>query len=586
VTITEALRISQQPPTGAGQFTLVLACGFTPLHLKTLTGGHLQRRFSNRAVRVTPGTYGDLPGTLEALVQKKTSEDGPDAAALVLEWQDLDPRLGFREGGSWSPKALPDIVQTARLSLDRLQRAIEQLPQGFRLVISLPGLPFPPLFHAVGWQATEAEVLLDEAIIHFAASVAARPGLAVVNSRALAEDSPPRSRYDLKSDLLTGLPYSLTHADALASAISRLVAPDAPKKGIISDLDDTLWFGLVGEIGSEAVAWDLPSHHYLHGLYQRLLSSLSAEGVLVGIASKNDPAVVEQALRRPDLYIRPDRIFPVEAGWHAKSVSVDRILKTWNISADSVVFVDDNPMELAEVAGQHPGIECIQFPRDDYAAGYALLRRLRGLFGKERLSGEDALRLDSIRNASEFRNSAEGGEASEAFLQATEAIVEIDFEPSAGDARLLELVNKTNQFNLNGRRYTESDWRRALSLPGAFLAAISYEDKFGPLGKIAIMMGVREPENLRISTWVMSCRAFARRIEHQCLQVLFDRYGVQSLTFEFEPTPRNGPLQEFLAGMPASKLDGPLRITRDQFASRCPALYHQIRVMEHISTNG
>ncbi len=306
----------------------------------------------------------------------------------------------------------------------------------------------------------------------------------------------------------------------------------------------------------------------------------------MGIASKNDPAVVEVAMKRSDLYIRPDRIFPSEVSWHAKSGSIGRILKTWNISADSVVFVDDNPMELAEVAAEHPGIECIQFPRDDYTAGYAVLRNLRGLFGKERLAAEDSLRLDSIRSGAEFRTSTESGDASESFLETANASIEFDSQSSAQDARALELVNKTNQFNLNGLRYTEEDWRSAISKRDSFLATVSYQDKFGPLGKIAVMLGVREAEILRISSWVMSCRAFARRIEHQCLQLLFERYAVHSLAFDFVPTPRNGPLQDFFESICGSRKDGPFEVTREQFESKRPLLYHKTVFMEHSSTNG
>ena len=463
MTITEALRALQQAKKDAAPFELTLACGFTPLHLKTLLGAHLQGRLPDRRVQIDAGLYGDLAGTLENLPGRISADNSPHAVALVLEWPDLDRRLGFREGGSWSPAALPDIVTCVRSGFDRLTRAIEALPAGFRVAVSPPGLPLPPMFHAAGWQATEAEALLDEAVSHFLAVMASRPGVAVVNARRLAEDSPPAARYNLKSDLLTGLPYSLAHADLLAAALSLLVAPAAPKKGIISDLDDTMWHGLVGEIGADAISWDLAGHHYLHALYQKLLSSFSEEGVLVGVASKNDPAVVELAFRRSDIYLKPDRIFPVEAHWHAKSGSVSRILKTWNISADAVVFVDDNPMELAEVAAEHPGIECIRFPQNDYQAGYAMLRNLRDLFGKERLSGDDALRLSSIRSGTEFRSASEGGEASEDFLQAARAVITFDFHPAEGDARLLELVNKTNQFNLNGIRYTEADWRALTS---------------------------------------------------------------------------------------------------------------------------
>ena len=146
---------------------------------------------------------------------------------------------------------------------------------------------------------------------------------------------------------------------------------------------------LVGEIGPGRVSWEA-GHHQLHAIYQRFLAALAEEGVLIGVASKNDPALVREVFERDDLLLRPERIFPIEVHWGAKSASVERILRTWNIAADSVVFVDDSPMELAEVAAAHPGIETALFPKDDYAQAHAMLLRLRDLFGKPRISGEDA----------------------------------------------------------------------------------------------------------------------------------------------------------------------------------------------------
>src|SRR5262249_30015243 len=156
---------------------------------------------------------------------------------------------------------------------------------------------------------------------------------------------------------------------------------------------------------------------------------------------------------REDLLLRPQQVFPVEAHWNAKSGSVGRILEAWNVSADSVIFVDDSPMELAEVAAAHPGIECVLFPGNDYPAGLAMLRLLRDRCGKERVSKDDALRLESIRQGAAFREQVEGGSAPESFLEQIGAVVTFDFA-AAGQPRVLELVNKTNQFNLNGRRHT------------------------------------------------------------------------------------------------------------------------------------
>ena len=107
------------------------------------------------------------------------------------------------------------------------------------------------------------------------------------------------------------------------------------------------------------------------------------------------------------------------------------------------------------------------------------------------------------------------------------------------------------------------------------LLAASYRDKFGPLGKIAVIEGRQEGGTLRIGTWVMSCRAFARRIEHQCLKALFERSGAGKMVFDFVPTAKNGPLREFLESM-AGAIDGPVELTRARFEAACPPLYHGI----------
>ncbi len=572
MTLTEALKIRQQNSKDAPLFLVKLACGFTPLHLQTFLAARIQQALPERNIDVTPGVYGDLAGCLESVREA-------DSVAIALEWSDLDQRLGYRGAGSWTPRALPDVIVEARRMLDRIAGAIERIT--VPLALSLPTLPLPPLFHTPGGQAGEPELALGRSVAEFAERIAQFPGVRIVSAARLEENSPAATRFDLKSDLATGLPYTLSHADAVASLLARLLAPAAPKKGLITDLDDTLWNGIVGESGPEGVSWDLASHHQMHGLYQKLLAALSEEGTLVAVASKNDAAVVAKVFERDDLLLSSQQVFPMEVHWSAKSGSVERILRTWNIGADSVVFVDDSPMELAEVAAAHPGIECIRFPTNDDREGYRMLRRLRDLFGKQRLSAEDSLRLESIRRGAQFRQAATSDTSPESFLEQAQAKVTFNFG-AAGDPRVLELVNKTNQFNLNGIRYTESDWQRALAAPDAFVAAISYEDKFGPLGKIAVIQGRTESGRLHISTWVMSCRAFSRRIEFQCLKALFDRYGAREMVFDFAPTPKNGPTHEFLACLLENTPFSPVSFSSQLFAERCPRLYHQVETISEV----
>jgi len=561
-----------QGPADGIPFPVTLACGFSPLHVQTFLAAQLQKTLPERKIRVQTGLYGNLAGTIEGMIPPESQ-----AAAIVLEWPDLDPRLGYRQTGGWGPSDLADILVHSERMLQRLEAAIQRIPSSIKVALCLPTLALPPVFFTPGWQASEAEMRLCRGLLVFAANIASLPNAAIVSRQQLDEVSDPATRFDLKSELFIGIPYTLSHSYQVAAALGRLIQPFAPKKGLITDLDDTLWKGIVGEIGPDRVAWDLDSHNQIHGLYQQILRALAEQGVLVAIASKNDPGVVAKALERQDILISSDKMFPVEVHWNAKSGSVERILSAWNIGADSVVFVDDSPMELAEVKATHPGMECLLFPKSDYATAAKFLRQLRDLFGKSKVTAEDAIRLDSIRQSAALQQMVEeGGSPPEAFLAEMKARITLDFQGAGADPRVLELVNKTNQFNLNGRRYTESDWSRNLDDPNNFVVSVAYDDKFGPLGKIAVLRGKRIDRVLHIAAWVMSCRAFARRIEFQCLRVLFEHFDAEAISFDFIPTPKNGPVQEFFAGLSDEKPVTAVRLDRKTFDSRRPALHHTV----------
>ena len=147
----------------------------------------------------------------------------------------------------------------------------------------------------------------------------------------------------------------------------------------------------------------------------------------------------------------------------------------------------------------------------------------------------------------------------------------------------LELINKTNQFNLNGRPLHR--WGMAgahLCQPGAFLFTSSpTRTSSARFGKIAVVAGRRDGAVLLVDTWVMSCRAFSRRIEHQCVRLLFDRFAVDEIAFDYRPTDRNGPCHEFFAALLGGPPSDLARLPRDLFASRCPPLFHDVKVSAH-----
>ncbi|MFI5092222.1 MAG: HAD-IIIC family phosphatase [Candidatus Acidiferrales bacterium] len=415
------------------------------------------------------------------------------------------------------------------------------------MVLCLPTLPLPPISFVPGWQASSFEVELKTTVQSIASQISHCAQVRVLSPQRIDLTSPLRERFDVESELRTGFPYKLPHASALANLFACLTRTPAPKKGLITDLDDTLWRGILGEVGIDEISWDLDHHSQMHAFYQRLLGALSTEGVLIAAASKNEPSLVEKAFGRKDLALSANAIFPMEVSWGPKSESVARILKTWNVGADSVVFVDDSALELAEVKASHPEVECIQFPTNDAVAIYNLALRLRDLFGKSVVLQEDSIRAESIRCSQTSNAVHEASKATPtAFLEQVEAEISFNFSKSPLDPRALELVNKTNQFNLNGKRHTEASWHNCFLDPASFLLLVSYTDKYGPLGKIAVVAGRQQEKKLSVETWVMSCRAFSRRIEYRCLEELFAKFDVDEIELDYLRTDRNSPLCEFV----------------------------------------
>ena len=572
--LIEALEaLKESLPTQSPLLEFQLACGIAPLHFLTFLNAHLRRQFPDHRVVIGTGLFGDLPGNLERL---KT--DQPAAVVVVMEWQDLDPRLGLRQLGGWGPRQLPDIVRNVRNQATRVSDSIGIIGASHTVTLAAPTLPLPPIAITRGWQSSSFENDIREIVASLVAELSRLPRVRIVSSQRLEQISAPGARLDVKSELSTGFPYSLGHADAFAGLIAHIARDPLPKKGLISDLDDTLWRGILGEVNVEGIAWDIDQHAQKHGLFQQLLASLAEAGVLIAVASKNDPVLVAEAFRKRNPVLSRQQIFPVETSWGPKSESVSRILRAWNVGADSVVFVDDSSLELAEVKAAHPEIECLLFPRDDDRAAYQLLEHVRDLFGKQRISAEDEIRLESIvaSHAAAGITQPEGT-SSEDFLQGVGGKLTLSFCKNPPDLRALELINKTNQFNINGRRHTEASWMDYLKNPEVFLLLGAYEDKFGPLGKIAVIAGRQDGGRLLIDHWVMSCRAFSRRIEHGCLLHLFRKFDVQEANFDFAVTPRNGPVQAFFLELTGAAMLTGISISKQWFLDQCPPVYLRIR---------
>ena len=569
----QALVLIQQRQRISPKRKIFLACGFQPLHFSTFLQGHFAQRFQDETVEIQTGLYGDFEGTL-----LKAAESDAESAVVVIEWSDLDSRLGCRASGGWGPSIENDIISNCDKRFAALLRRLEDLASKMSVALALPTLSIPLFGHTSGWQMGLSETTLERQICEFAVAAAGLQSVKVVHPSRLAKLSPEQDRLDANMELRAGFPYTLAHASALALHLTHLLYPASPMKGLISDLDETLWSGIVGEVGASQVTWSLSEHSQIHGLYQQQLKQLSEMGILLAIASKNDAAVVDDALGRQDLYLPRDSFFPVIANWKPKSEGVAEILRTWNIGAESVVYVDDAPMELEEVGTAFPSMPCLQFPTGSPAKLLALLEQLRDLFGRPVVTQDDAVRLSSIR-ANAHAHEAATQVSAEEFIRSLQAKLSFESQKDASNNRLLELINKTNQFNLNGVRISEGEWLRFLANPANFAVAVRYEDKFGPMGVISVIAGCQSGRQLEVQTWVLSCRAFSRKIELHILDYLFRSTAVEKIIFAFKPTGRNRPLQEFL--IPLNLPTDPEQqcvITRETFLRAGYDLPHKIIV--------
>lgn len=529
---------------------LFLVCGFEPLHLPAFLQAHHARRFPGQGLAVSTGLYGDLEGNLARAVDSDAT-----LALVILEWSDLDSRLGLRSTGSWSGDPA-ELARGIESRLGRLAESLRRLGAKMPVVLSGPTLPFTLAGHTTGWQSSPLELLLEHRVATFLASFAGERGVQVLSAPRLAALSPSGSRRDTRLDIAAGFPFSTGHASVLAEAMIALGYPAPPKKGLITDLDDTLWAGLVGEIGAGAVAWSQAAHAQVHGLYQSMLRQLVEGGVLVGVASKNELGVVEAALARQDLMLEKESLFPVRANWGPKSAMVTSILSTWNIGADSVVLVDDSRMELEEVRSVHPEITCLQFSPKDPAKCLGVFEALRDLFGKPEIGEADRLRGASVRNMAKLEH-PKTEQDMPSFLAGLAGKVSFDPSKDPRDGRLLELINKTNQWNINGVRIAQGDWLRFVARQDSFAVGVSYADRYGALGTIAVIAGVHGPAGIDVEHWVLSCRAFSRRIEDHILHYLLTSGSFEpglrgGLSVSFRKTEKNRPVQEFLARLGVS----------------------------------
>lgn len=331
--------------------------------------------------------------------------------------------------------------------------------------------------------------------------------------------------------------------EALARECLAFVKPLAgkSKKCIVLDLDGTLWGGIVGEDGIEGIKLDTKPPGNAYYDFQRYLKALNDRGILLAINSKNNPEDALKAIREhPHMVLREDSFASIQINWRDKAENIRAIADDLNIGTDSFVFIDDDPLQRERIRSEFPEIFVVDVPRDP--ALY--VRTLQDIvdFNILQLTDDDFRRAQSYihqRKVNELKSSVS---SMEDFLRGLGMEVTIMPADDFTVPRIAQLTNKTNQFNLTTRRYTEADIDAMRKNVAYQVYSFSAKDVFGDHGIIGVVIVKERGGEWLIDTFLMSCRVIGRDIEKAVLSSLAGyakKRGAQALVGEYIPTVKN-----------------------------------------------
>ncbi|HUN95095.1 MAG TPA: HAD-IIIC family phosphatase [Bradyrhizobium sp.] len=334
------------------------------------------------------------------------------------------------------------------------------------------------------------------------------------------------------------LPLYADHACRILAAIRGLT-----RRCLILDLDNTLWGGVIGDDGLSGILLgqgDATGEAYQS--FQRYILSLRDRGIVIAVCSKNEDATARLPFRsHPEMLLKEEHCAVFQANWEDKATNIEAIAKTLSLGLESLVFVDDNPFERNLVREKLPRVAVPEMPEDP--AGYARTLSAAGYFEAVSFSEEDVKRASFYAgNAQRAVMEQQSGDIA-SYLAALE--MQITFQPfdEVNRPRISQLINKSNQFNLTTRRYSELDVARMEDDPGVFTLQVRLSDKFGDNGMISVVICRHTaPEVWEIDTWLMSCRVLGRGVEEAVLQEVLKHAasrGVQKLRGAYIPTERN-----------------------------------------------
>jgi FkbH-like protein len=314
------------------------------------------------------------------------------------------------------------------------------------------------------------------------------------------------------------------------------------KKCLVLDLDNTLWGGVIGDDGLGGIALgqgDPLGEAYL--AFQRYAKALRERGVLLAVCSKNDQANAREPFEKhPEMVLRLEDISCFVANWEDKASNLKRIAAELNIGLNSLVFVDDNPAERALVRDFLPDVAVPEMPEDP--ADYIRALASHCYFQVVTLSTEDFQRAEYYQ-ADARRKQAQGGQSDlDEFLRTLDMRAQVGPVGEADFERTVQLIGKSNQFNLTTRRHSPADLLGMMQSSEWITRVVKLADRFGDNGLISVLLARQQGDIVEIDTWLMSCRVLQRGVEQFLLNHLVDaarRRGARTLLGEYIPTAKN-----------------------------------------------
>ncbi|WP_330302726.1 MULTISPECIES: SDR family NAD(P)-dependent oxidoreductase [unclassified Streptomyces] len=503
---------------------------------------------------------GNLPLLCEAAVEEDARDDGGLTVAEAPYHQVL---AGLRDPSSVfaDPATAVGVVLLRAADLERfgpvddvlLAELRTEYPAALRALSERTRKPL-----IVGLlPSARAEDRLARWEREIADELAELPGIAVLRPDDWTRYHTVEERFDERTERLAHLPFTPHFQAAVAlrlAEVVRAVRRPAPKV-IAVDGDETLWGGVAGEIGPDAVDLTGP-----RALLARRLLRWRAAGALLALVSNNDEDTVRAVLDRPDSLMKAEHFSVLSAAWGPKPGRLAEAARTLNLGPDSFLFLDDNPVEIAGVRSALPEVLSVTCP--PAAELEEFLGRLWPLIPAA-ATAEDGLRAqfyEQERERDAAREQAGSEEAGfEEFLAHLELEVDIRALSEADVERAGQLVRRTNQFTLRARSADGGDlarWRE-----GGEVWTAAARDRFGDYGQIGLLAVRRDGDQLDVLAWLMSCRALGRGVEERLLRWLADRadqLGCAKVRLTAERTPRNVPARRLLAALGGGDQDDQL----------------------------